>query len=199
MKELSQFISETENFANKYILFLKIGEKGIQEKKILNNNHFLCSKMIDNFFRKTNDISLKKLKSIDHIEVDFDYLLILLENNNVPKYNVIMALEEIKKKAVNNFKLFISWSNRQYIFRKLEKSIKTNPRRINLSFSEEFLLYDYVFHNNFNYKSIKNKCFRKFISLLTKLFDYLIDLNRFSFLSTNVLVKYVYVPKFRLN
>ena len=99
MKELSRFISETENFANKYILFLKIGEKGIKEKKILiSNDNLLCSKIIDNFFRNTNDICLKKLKRIDHIEFNFDYLLILLENNDVQKYNEIFTSKEIKKK-----------------------------------------------------------------------------------------------------
>ena len=166
---------------------------------MISNDNFLCSKIIDNFFRNTNDISLKKLKRIDHIEFNFDYLMILLENNDVQKYNEIFTSKEIKKNSVKNFKLFISGSNQQNIFRKLGKSIKANPRRMNLTFSEEFLLYDYLFHSNFNYKTIKNKYFRKLISLLTILFNYLIDLNRFSFLSTNVLVKYVYVPKFRLN
>ena len=104
--------------------------------------------------------------------------------------------KKLKKNSVKNFKLFISGSNQQNIFRKLGKSIKANPRRMNLTFSEEFLLYDYLFHSNFNYKTIKNKYFRKLISLLTILFNYLIDMNRFYFLSTNVLVKYIYVPKF---
>ena len=53
MRELNKFIFATESFADKYILFLRIGEKGIKEKKILkNSDNFLCSNLIHNFIIK---------------------------------------------------------------------------------------------------------------------------------------------------
>ena len=77
--------------------------------------------------------------------------------------------------------------------------INTNSKKNNLTFSEEFLLYDYKYHNNYNFKFLKNKNLRKFFSFFINLINYLIDMNRLSILSTNVLVKYIYVPKFSPN
>jgi len=200
MRELNKFISANEIFADKYILFLKIGNNGIREKKFFkNNDNFICTNLIQNFILNKNDLNLGKLKNIDHIENDFDYLIVSFEDNNIKKVDFFFTLEEIKKYTHNSFKTFISWSNQQNIFLKSKKIINTNRKKNNLTFSEEFLLYDYKFHNKCNYKLSKNKYLRKLILLFINLIDYFIDINRFSFLSTNVLVKYVYVPEFSLN
>jgi len=200
MRLLNKFISENENFADKYILFLKIGNNGIREKKIfINNDNFICSNLIKNFIINKNDLNLGKLKKIDHIKYDFDYLIVSFEHNDIKKVDFFIALEEIKKYAQNSFKTFISWNNEQNIFRDSRKLINTNSKKNNLTFSEEFLLYDYKYHNNYNFKFLKNKNLRKFFSLFLNLINYLIDMNRLSILSTNVLVKYIYVPKFSPN
>lgn len=198
MKELNKFILKTEDFKNKKILFLKIYNRGIKEKKIYinKNDNLICSNLIYNYINNLTEDNLDEIESLNNLKYNFEYIIITLESLKINKTHVNSILVKIKKYTKKGFRVFVCWNNEQNIFSKLIKLSKKNKKR-NLTFSDEFLLYDYKYHNRYELNKSKRHCFRRIYYSIMSFYEFLVDMNRFPFMSSHVLVKYIYIPKLK--
>ena len=198
MKELNKFILETEEFQNKNILFLKIDNRGIKEKKIYinKNDNFFCSNLIYSYINNFTEDNLDEIESLKNTNYSFEYIIITLDSFKLNKKHVRTIFKKIKKCTKKGFRVFVCWNNEQNIFSKLIKLSRKNKKR-NLTFSDEFLLYDYKYHNRYELNKSKRHCFRRIYFSIMSFYEFLIDMNRFTFMSSHVLVKYIYIPKLK--
>lgn len=196
-KKINKFINESENYLNKYILVINQDIKEniiymINSKKTINLED-LCNK----FNHEQKDFYY--LRDISR-DIKFDFVFIYNASFSIKQNTFKQSISSFERFFKSGTRIFAFYGNSQNIIYYLRKLIFKNLnkysysiKKFNLNSGNNYMAYDYYYFSYLgNIK--KNKILIKFISLIFNILS-LLDLQRLFFLSSNILVKYVYVNK----
>lgn len=187
LKTISKFINESEDFAGKSILLINLDNR--ENYLYLENleKQVDLKYLFEKFNNSSSDISdLKKNK--------FDFVIFYNSTLSIIQEKFLSDIIYFENYFKNGSRVFVFYKNKQNFFNYIKNLILNKLtknsllKKKNLNSNERFYTYDYFY---FSYHiNMKFLFFLKFI--LIRISNSL-DLKRFFFLSSNILVKYLYL------
>lgn len=191
LKKISNYVNSNEDFSEKLILTInlekKYGSKGfVNIGKILNVNKIFLEK------------NLNDAKNVDEYQpkIKFDFVFVYNSSLKVNQKKFNKAISSFEKYFKNGTRVIVFYENRQN-FSKYFKRIIVNKfqknsllKKENLNNSSKYKVYDYFF---FSYHKNKNLKILSFLIYKLISFINLLDLQRCFFISSNIMVKYLYL------
>lgn len=190
LKKISKFINESEDFSGKSILLINLDRRENYlylenlEKKVD------LKYLLDKFNSNSIDISdLKKIK-----KNKFDLVIVYNSTLSIIQEKFLSDITYFENYFKNGSRVFVFYKNKQNFFNYIKKLILNKLtknsllKKKNLNSNERFYTYDYFY---FSYNM--NMKFLFFLKFILIWISNSLDLQRFFFLSSNILVKYLYL------
>lgn len=190
LRKISKFVNESEDFFGKSILLINLDKsENFLYLENLEKNVDL-NYLFDKFNTCNKDVSyIKESKNIK-----FDFVIIYNSTLSIIQESFLCDISYFENYFKNGSKVFVFYENKQNVFKYikriiLNKSSKSSLlKRKNLNSNERYYVYDYFYFSN--YKNMKFLSILKFILIWI---SNSLDLQRFFYLSSNILVKYLYL------
>ena len=187
LKKISKFINESEDFSGKSILLINLDNR--ENYLYLENleKQVDLKYLFEKFNTSSSDISdLKKNK--------FDFVIVYNSTLSIIQEKFLSDIIYFENYFKNGSRVFVFYKNKQNFFNYIKNLILNKLtknsllKKKNLNSNERFYTYDYFY---FSYHiNMKFLFFLKFILIWI---SNSLDLKRFFFLSSNILVKYLYL------
>ena len=186
LKKISKFINESEDFSGKSILLINLDNR---ENYLYLEN---LEKQVDlkYLFEKFNTSS----SDISDLKNKFDFVIVYNSTLSIIQEKFLSDIIYFENYFKNGSRVFVFYKNKQNFFNYIKNLILNKLtknsllKKKNLNSNERFYTYDYFY---FSYHiNMKFLFFLKFILIWI---SNSLDLKRFFFLSSNILVKYLYL------
>ena len=186
-KIIKNFVNESEDFIDKSVLTIDLDNKNIFYYFI----NYGESSIDEAVFVKSRKKILKEFNPLNNFEKKlFDIVFIYNSNHNLDHKSLNDFFPSIEKYCVRGTKVLVLLRNKENIFFKRIFFNKFNLKKINIKSFKKFLVYDYFYY--FYPKKLYSRA-NKLLNFIFKIINYL-DLQRFKFFSSHVIIKYIYVP-----
>lgn len=190
LKKISRFVNDSEDFFGKSILLINLDTS----KNYLHLENLEKSVDLNYLFDKFNTCN-KDLSYIKESKNNkFDLVIIYNSTLSIIQENFLCDISLFENYFKNGSKVFVFYENKQNVFKYIKrlifnKSFKNSLlKRKNLNSNERYYVYDYFYFSN--YINLRFLSILKFILIWI---SNSLDLQRFFFLSSNILVKYLYL------
>ena len=192
-KKIGEFINQNEDFSGKLVLTINFDNK-LEMKPFISNEFDIDFKKI---FLNMKKISSSNLYLDDNYKNKFfDFVFIYNSSLSTRQDSFLEKISSFEKYFKNGTNVFVFYENKQKFFdyfkRCILKKFPNNQflKRENLNSNKKFYLYDYYY---FAYTKNKNLIFLSKLKYILIMILNLFDLQRYFFLSSNILVKYKYM------
>ena len=186
-KIIKNFVNESEDFIDKSVLTIDLDNKNIFYYFI----NYGDSSIDETVFVKSRKKILKEFNPLNNFEKKLFYIVFIYNSNhNLDHKSLNDFFPSIEKYCVRGTKVLVLLRNKENIFFKRIFFNKFNLKKINIKSFKKFLVYDYFYY--FYPKKLHSRA-NKLCNFIFKIINYL-DLQRFKFFSSHVIIKYIYVP-----
>ena len=181
-----KFLNLSEDFLHKSIFCIDLDDK--DNSYYFKNN----SKNLDQsiFFNPKE----KNINTFDLNKKYFDFIFVYNKNHDLNHKSLKKAFLHLKKYCKRGTKLFVLIRNNRNLKSYLINNLlirKSFLIKTNIYCHSSYLVYDYFYY--FYPKRLYNKRTNIFIEFIYEIVNF-IDLQRFKFFSSNLIIKYIYVP-----
>ncbi len=196
-KKINKFINDGEDFSDKFILVINLDNQG--NLFYLYNTKTILK--LENIFSKLNNDK----KNLDDLEnnakdIKFDIVFIYNSSFSINKDTFLKSISGLQRFFKSGTRVFALKKNKQnlsYFLKKFFKRLNQTSyslKSINLNSGKNYLVYDYYYFLYFGEIKSKNNICSRFLATLFNILN-IVDMQRLFFLSSNILVKYLYVKK----
>ena len=196
-KKINKFINEGEDFSDKFILVINLDNQGslfylFNTKTIVN---------LENIFNRLN-YDKKDLAYLENNakDIKFDIVFIYNSSFSLHQENFLNSISGLQRFFKSGTRVFTFKKNKQnfiYFLKKFFKELNHTSyslKGINLNSGKNYLVYDYYYFLYFGEIKSKKNITSRFLATLFNILN-IFDMQRMFFLSSNILVKYLYVKK----
>ena len=196
-KKINKFINEGEDFSDKFILVINLDNQGslfylFNTKTIVN---------LENIFNRLN-YDKKDLAYLENNAKDIKFDIVFIYNSSFSLHheNFLKSISGLQRFFKSGTRVFTFKKNKQnfiYFLKKFFKELNHTSyslKSINLNSGKNYLVYDYYYFLYFGEIKSKNNITSRFLATLFNILN-IFDMQRMFFLSSNILVKYLYVKK----